>query len=149
MTDGQLVIVVLFAFLAYESLRWVPARGWLFERGFSGTWRGRRPWNLFRTKGGGIADLRGLGAHVIAAAWPCVPHEQGLCVWEDESGGARHVPWDQVKAHAEGPVLHLADGHHVRCIHPTSATAWSTLEKKKKNQSQPEREQSFRSLRNA
>ena len=143
MTDGQLVIAVLAAYLVYESLRWVPTRAWLFERSPGGKWRGRRPWSLFRRQGGGIAELRGLGAHVVAASWPCVPHEHGLCVWEDESGGARHVPWDQVKAHAEGAVLHLTADHRVRCIHATSAASWAKLVNAWVGQPQPKRKASF------
>lgn len=143
MTDGQLVIVVLFAFLVYESLRWVPARAWLFERGLAGRWSGRRPWSLFRTKGGGIAEVRGLGAHVVAAAWPCVPHEQGLCVWEDEGGRARHVPWHLVKARAEGAMLLLTGDHRVRCIHAASAASWAKTVNAWAGQPQAERESSF------
>lgn len=144
MTDGQLVIVVLLAFLVYESLWWVPSRAWLFQRGLTGAWSGRRPWSLFGRKGGGIAEVRGMGAHVVVATWPCVPHEHGLCFWEDERGPASHLPWDKVKAHAEGATLHLAPGHHVRCIHATSASAWAKLVTTWTTQSQAEREASFR-----
>jgi hypothetical protein len=144
MTDGQLVIVVLLVFLVYESLWWAPSRAWLFQRGITGSWRGRRPWSLFSRKGGGICEVRGQGAHVVAAAWPCVPHEHGLCFWEDERGLAIHLPWDKVKAHAEGAMLHLAQGHHVRCIHATSAAAWTKLVTSWTTQSQAEREASFR-----
>lgn len=143
MTDGQLVIVVLLAFLVYESLWWVPSRGWLFQRAFAGEWHGRRPWSLFGRKGGGIAEIRGMGAHVVAAGWPCVPHEHGLCYWEEESGPAVHVPWSEVKALAAGAVLHLAPGHQVRCIHATSATAWAGLVQAWVSQTPSERETSF------
>jgi hypothetical protein len=143
MTDGQLVIVVLLAFLVYESLWWVPSRGWLFQRGFTGAWSGRRPWSLFGRKGGGIAEIRGMGVHMVAAGWPCVPHEHGLCLWEDEGGTALHIPWDQVKARADGAVLYLAPGHRVRCIHATSASAWAKLVHAWTTQAHSEREASF------
>lgn len=146
MTDGQLLLIVLGAFTFYECLRWVPARAWIFQALGNGKWRGSRPWELFRTRGGALAQLMPvppLEPHVITAAWACAPHEGGLCVWDDESGAAKHVPWDQVRPLAEGAVLHLTPEHRVRCVNATSAKAWAKLVTEWAKQTQVQRRQGF------
>src|SRR6187402_3212375 len=100
MSDGQLLLIALVAFTLYECLRWVPIRAWVFQALGGEVWRGAQPWETLRTRGGAVAMLMPvppLEPHVVTAAWPCAPHEGGLCVWHDESGAARHVPWDKVR----------------------------------------------------
>lgn len=146
MSDGQLLLIALGAFTLFECARWVPVRAWVFQAAGGGSWRGAGPWELFRTRGGGIAMLMPvppLEPHVVTAAWPCAPHEQGLCVWDDESGVARHVPWDQVRPHADGAALHFTTEHRVRCVHAASAKAWEELAKSWVAQPQDKRRESF------
>lgn len=146
MTDGQLVLLILVAFTLFECARWVPGRAWAFQSRGGGKWKGSRPFDTFRSKGGAIALLSPIPpveAHVVAAAWPCAPHEHGLCVWDDDSGGAHHIPWDQVKPWTEGAVLHLTADHRVRCIHGTSAKEWRALVKAWAGQTQEERVAGF------
>src|SRR5436189_1401040 len=101
MSDGQLLLIALGALTIYECLRWVPSRAWVFQALGGGVWRATRPWELFRTRGGGVVMLTPLPpveAHVATSEWPCAPHEKGLCIWHEEQSGARHVPWPEVKA---------------------------------------------------
>lgn len=128
MSDGQLLLIVIGAFTLYECLRWVPARAWIFQAVGGGRWKPSRPWSVFRTRGGGMALLMPIPPmepHVVTATWPCAPHEAGLCLWDDESGMSLHLAWEQVRAMAEGSVLHLSSQHRVRCIHAESAQAWA------------------------
>jgi hypothetical protein len=149
MSDGQLLLIALAAFTLYECLRWVPARAWVFQASGGKEWRASHPWNVFRTRGGGMVLLMPvppLEPHVLAAAWPCVPHEEGLCIWSDESGAARHIPWAQVSAHAEGAELHFTPEHRVLCSCATGAEAWAAHVNGWVRQSQPQRTESFLKL---
>ena len=146
MSDGQLLLIFLIAFTLYECVRWVPARAWIFQAVGGGKWKASRPWEVFRTRGGGMKLLMPIPPvepHVVTASWPCVPHEAGLCLWEDESGTARHVPWDQVRAIAEGAVLHLNPQYRVRCIHAQSANAWAAEVNTWVKQTQVQRRKAF------
>jgi hypothetical protein len=146
MSDGKLLLIAVVVFTLYECLRWVPARAWIFQALGGKGWRDSQPWEIFRTRGGGLALLMPVPpfeAHVITAAWPCVPHEAGLCLWNDESGAMRHVPWDQVRALADGAVLHLTPEHRVRCIHAASAEAWEREVNAWVKQPQEQRRRSF------
>jgi hypothetical protein len=146
MSDGQLLFIVLVAFTLYECLRWVPIRAWVFQALGGEQWRGAQPWETFRTRGGAVAMLMPvppLEPHVVTAAWPCAPHEAGLCVWHDESGATQHVPWETVKPIAVGAVLHLTPEHRVRCIHAASAASWAAMVSEWMKQSQEQRAKSF------
>ncbi len=146
MSDGQLVLIVLVALLFYECLRWVPGRAWIWQSRERGSWRGSRPWRTFQTKGGALSLLHPLPppeAHVVSVGWPCAPHAQGLCVWDEMTGTAIHLPWAEIKPLAAGAVLRLTGSHGVRCQHATSASAWADTVKKWTGLTQAEREADF------
>lgn len=130
MTDGQLLLLVLVVLTLYDCLRWVPGRSWAWQSRGPARWVGSLPAKLLQRRGGAMVLLSPLPppqAHVITAAWPCAPHEHGLCVWDDESGRSLHIPWEQVRPRAEKAVLHLTADCSVRCIHATSAREWTAL----------------------
>ena len=145
MTDGQIFALAYLAFYLMECVRWVPIRAWLFQGYAKRAWSGAQPWSVFRTRSGGGVLLwpLPLKPHVVTANWPCVPHEEGLHVSNDENGTIHRIPWDQVKARAEGPMLNVAKGIAVRCVNPASATSWAENVTLWKGQTQPEREANF------
>lgn len=128
MTDGQLLLAALVAFTLLECARWVPARAWIFQAAQGGSWRASLPWRLFRRQGGGIVLLKPvppMEAHLVTASWPCAPHDEGLAVWDDDSGAIRVVPWDQTGARAEGAVVHVTGEVRTRCPNAAMAAAWA------------------------
>lgn len=150
MTDGQVLYLAFVAFYLFECLRWVPARCWIFyARGTQPSWSHAKPWNLLRTRGGAVALLNPFPSfvmHTRAATWPCVPHEQGLCVWDDEVSFAQHLPWGSLTVRAEDAVIHFTEKLHVRCLHANEAKDWVDLICVWKTQSDKERRQSFLKL---
>ena len=150
MTDGQFLLLIFALLYLYECLRWVPGRAivWrLFGRATApGAWSRVAPLELFRTRGGAfvlLSPLPPVGAHLVTAAWPAVPHAQGLCLWDEVNGSASHIPWSEVNASAEEATLRVAPGRAVRCVHGWQAAEWARLIQSWKPLPQEERESQF------
>lgn len=146
MTDGQILLTAVAVLTLYECARWVPAHAWIFTSQDGQRWKGTRPWERFRARGGGIALLPPLpapGLHLTCTSWPCAPHEKGLCVWSQAGGIAKVIPWAEAKPVAHGAVLRLATGLECRCANARSAWEWARLTDSWKSMSAEEREASF------
>lgn len=149
MTDGQIALLVLILFTVYEGSRWLPSRAWLFESSLFRRWRGKATWENLRIRGVGPALLNPLpppGAHLVTASWPCVPHEQGLCIWNDESGEGIHLPWNELQVRVEDAKLYLQKSCWIRCIHARNAREWMERIKYWQKITQTEREKDFATL---
>jgi hypothetical protein len=150
MTDGQALLAGFIGLYLYECLRWVPAHAVIWT--LSGAedlmkgWRSRMPLRVFRTRGGALGILppwQPSPVHLIAATWPCVPHEQGLAVWEGETGPVVHVPWGEVQPVTEGKVVRFSPHVQVRCVHERLAEEWAGMAARWKGEPQEAREQAF------
>lgn len=150
MTDGQALLAGFIGLYLYECLRWVPVHAVIWTstgaEDLRQGWRSRMPLRVFRTRGGALAILppwQSSPVHIIAAPWPCVPHEQGLAVWEGETGGIVHIPWEDVEPVTEGKVVRFSSCVQVRCVHEGLAKEWAGLAARWKAEPQEAREQTF------
>lgn len=147
MTDGQLLYLAFTALYLFECVRWVPERCWIFHARNNGTsWTHSKPWGFFRARGGAVALLNPLPPfeiHTRTATCPCVPHQQGLCVWDAEVKFAQHLPWETLKVQAEESVIHFTEKLHVRCLNAHDAKNCVGLIHDWKTQNEEERDQSF------
>ena len=72
-----------------------------------------------------LSAIPPMSPHVVTAAWPCAPHDDGLAVWDDDSGALLHLPWNNISVHAEGAVLHVTAEVRTRCPNAAIASSWA------------------------
>lgn len=128
MTDGQITFLVLVALIIYEASRWIPVRTLVFQPDGHRFWKFSPPLEQLRSRGGGISLLNPLPPHRIhlnALPFPFAPHEEGLAVWNDESGLLTHIAWNQILPKAEGCKLHLTSHLRIRFLNSAQAEQWA------------------------
>jgi len=127
MTDGQWLFTIFAALYLIECARWVPGAVWMIA-GAGRSWRVRRPLQHLEVAGRKLLllpVLPPLRVHLLTLPWQFVPSTPGLEHLPQDGGAPFLIPWPELAPKAEGGLLHLSAGHHLRLPDEGTATAWA------------------------